>query len=74
MAYLDEHISLEPNENIANMSYVLCKERNTNEAGQNQGESSSSDIFESLTLDFGPYETVHRWRRMPACDEFVGAR
>ena len=33
-----------------------------------------SDIFECLTLDFGPYETVHRWKRMPACDEFVGAR
>ncbi|CAG0881340.1 unnamed protein product [Darwinula stevensoni] len=27
-----------------------------------------------LTLDFGPFETVHRWRRMPDCDEFVGAR
>ncbi|XP_028396682.1 leucine-zipper-like transcriptional regulator 1 [Dendronephthya gigantea] len=33
-----------------------------------------SDIFECLTLDFSPYETVHRWKRMPACDEFVGAR
>ncbi|XP_046841272.1 leucine-zipper-like transcriptional regulator 1 isoform X2 [Xenia sp. Carnegie-2017] len=32
------------------------------------------DIFENLTLDFGPHETVHRWKRMPACDEFVGAR
>ncbi|XP_070571982.1 leucine-zipper-like transcriptional regulator 1 [Ptychodera flava] len=29
---------------------------------------------EGLTLDFGPFETVHRWRRMPECDEFVGAR
>ncbi|XP_023228319.1 leucine-zipper-like transcriptional regulator 1 [Centruroides sculpturatus] len=29
---------------------------------------------ECLTLDFGPFETVHRWRRMPECDEFVGAR
>lgn len=27
-----------------------------------------------LTLDFGPFETVHRWKRMPECDEFVGAR
>lgn len=27
-----------------------------------------------MTLDFGPFETVHRWRRMPECDEFVGAR
>ena len=29
---------------------------------------------ECLTLDFGPFETVHRWKRMPECDEFVGAR
>uniref|UniRef100_A0A8C5THI4 Leucine zipper like transcription regulator 1 n=1 Tax=Malurus cyaneus samueli TaxID=2593467 RepID=A0A8C5THI4_9PASS len=27
-----------------------------------------------LTLNFGPFETVHRWRRLPPCDEFVGAR
>ncbi|KAK3599084.1 hypothetical protein CHS0354_024412 [Potamilus streckersoni] len=29
---------------------------------------------ECLTLDFGPFETVHRWKMMPECDEFVGAR
>ncbi|XP_032684276.1 leucine-zipper-like transcriptional regulator 1 isoform X2 [Odontomachus brunneus] len=29
---------------------------------------------ECLALDFGPFETVHRWQRMPECDEFVGAR
>lgn len=29
---------------------------------------------ECLTLDLGPFETVHRWQRMPECDEFVGAR
>jgi hypothetical protein len=29
---------------------------------------------ECLTLDFGPFETVHRWQQMPECDEFVGAR
>ncbi|XP_053997086.1 leucine-zipper-like transcriptional regulator 1 [Hylaeus anthracinus] len=29
---------------------------------------------ECLTLDFGPFETVHRWQRMPEFDEFVGAR
>ncbi|XP_071631323.1 leucine-zipper-like transcriptional regulator 1 [Temnothorax longispinosus] len=32
------------------------------------------DNVECLTLDFGPFETVHRWQRMPECDEFVGAR
>ncbi|XP_018015069.1 leucine-zipper-like transcriptional regulator 1 isoform X2 [Hyalella azteca] len=30
--------------------------------------------LESLSLDFGPYEKVHRWTCMPECDEFVGAR
>jgi len=29
---------------------------------------------ECLTLNFGPTETVHGWKRMPECDEFVGAR
>ncbi|XP_013413194.1 leucine-zipper-like transcriptional regulator 1 isoform X2 [Lingula anatina] len=33
-----------------------------------------TESAECLTLDFGPFETVHRWRRMPECDEFVGAR
>ena len=32
------------------------------------------DSAECLTLDFGPFETVHKWKRMPSCDEFVGAR
>lgn len=29
---------------------------------------------ECLTLDFGPFATVHSWERMPDCAEFVGAR
>lgn len=29
---------------------------------------------EFLTLEFGPFETVHRWRCMPECDGFGGAR
>lgn len=28
----------------------------------------------TLTIEFGPFETVHRWKRMPDCDEFVGTR
>ncbi|CAL8110859.1 unnamed protein product [Orchesella dallaii] len=32
------------------------------------------DSPEYLSLDLGPFETVHRWKRMPDCDEFVGAR
>lgn len=27
-----------------------------------------------LTLDFGPFEVVHRWKRMQDCNEFVGTR
>eukprot|EP00794_Sanderia_malayensis_P013893 gene13893-15341_t len=33
-----------------------------------------SESFESLTLDFGPSETVHHWIQLPECDEFVGSR
>ena len=29
---------------------------------------------EWLTLDFGPFESVHCWKQMPECAEFVGAR
>ena len=32
------------------------------------------EIDNGLTLEFGPFETVHRWKRMLECDEFVGAR
>ena len=39
-----------------------------------QFDPNWSESAECLTLDFGPFETVHRWRKMPACDEFVGAR
>ena len=30
--------------------------------------------LEYLTLDFGPFEKVHKWTCMPECDEFVGYR
>ena len=38
--------------------------------------SRKSDLhqWQEVTIDTGPFETVHRWRRMPECDEFVGAR
>jgi hypothetical protein len=32
------------------------------------------EASECLTLDFGPFEAVHRWKRMLECAEFVGAR
>ena len=36
--------------------------------------STSGDGPDCLTLDFGPFEVVHRWQKLPDCDEFVGAR
>ena len=36
--------------------------------------SNWPETAETLTLDFGRFETVHRWKRMLECDEFVGAR
>ncbi|KAG8245148.1 Kelch motif [Homalodisca vitripennis] len=36
-------------------------------------DHSWQDNTECLNLEFGPFETVHRWKRMPECDEFVGA-
>ena len=33
-----------------------------------------TESFESLTLEFGPSETVHQWIKLPDCDEFVGSR
>lgn len=37
-------------------------------------ENPYLESFESLTLDFGPAETVHHWAKLPECDEFVGSR
>ena len=31
-------------------------------------------LMEAISLDLEPGEPVHQWRRMPSCDEFVGAR
>ena len=32
------------------------------------------EAIDTLSLDFGRFETVNRWKEMPECDEFVGAR
>ncbi|GFG28824.1 hypothetical protein Cfor_03040 [Coptotermes formosanus] len=37
-------------------------------------DHSWPEAAECLTLDFGPFEAVHRWKRMLECAEFVGAR
>ena len=37
-------------------------------------ENPYLESFESLSLDFGPAETVHHWAKLPECDEFVGSR
>ena len=41
---------------------------------ENKDSNNSITSNDCLTLDFGPFESVHRWRKMPECDEFVGAR
>jgi len=51
----------------------------TTKSAETGAQSPGSDVSwldsaECLTLDFGPFETVHKWKRMPSCDEFVGAR
>ncbi|XP_032527201.1 leucine-zipper-like transcriptional regulator 1 homolog [Danaus plexippus] len=33
-----------------------------------------SELDISLRMEFGPFETVHKWKRMSECYEFVGAR
>eukprot|EP00057_Strongylocentrotus_purpuratus_P026721 XP_011681195.1 PREDICTED: leucine-zipper-like transcriptional regulator 1 [Strongylocentrotus purpuratus] len=38
------------------------------------GRKFEPHCWQEVTIDSGPYETVHRWRQMPECDEFVGAR
>uniref|UniRef100_A0A7N8YKJ8 Leucine zipper like post translational regulator 1 n=1 Tax=Mastacembelus armatus TaxID=205130 RepID=A0A7N8YKJ8_9TELE len=58
-----------PPDELATMS---CK--STKVAPSVDFDHSCSDSVEYLTLNFGPFETVHRWRRLPPCDEFVGAR
>ncbi|KAJ6635081.1 Leucine-zipper-like transcriptional regulator 1 like [Pseudolycoriella hygida] len=35
---------------------------------------STYTIENSLNLDFAPIDPIHQWKRMPECDEFVGAR
>ncbi|XP_017775634.1 PREDICTED: leucine-zipper-like transcriptional regulator 1 [Nicrophorus vespilloides] len=37
-------------------------------------EAAIASFDNALSLELGPFETVHRWKRMPECDEFVGAR
>lgn len=32
------------------------------------------EAIDTLSLDFGRFERVNRWKGMPECDEFVGAR
>ncbi|CAG0890166.1 unnamed protein product [Cyprideis torosa] len=37
-------------------------------------EKWNQDSSDSVSIEFGPFETVHRWKKMPECDEFVGTR
>ncbi|KXJ09389.1 Leucine-zipper-like transcriptional regulator 1 [Exaiptasia diaphana] len=52
---------------------------NTGRSKTNRGRppleiEASAELIDTLTLDFGPFETVHQWKKLPDCDEFVGAR
>nr|CAH7718604.1 unnamed protein product [Callosobruchus chinensis] len=38
------------------------------------GNTITAADISALTLEIGPFEAIHRWKRMPECDEFVGAR
>lgn len=35
---------------------------------------STTTMDNCLNLDFAPMDPIHQWKRMPECDEFVGAR
>jgi len=35
--------------------------------------SESENSVDCLTLDFGPFEAVNRWQKMPDVNKFVGA-
>lgn len=43
-------------------------------SNSNSQDSTWPEHPENLTIDFGSFETVHAWKRMPDCDKFVGAR
>ncbi|EDO44170.1 predicted protein [Nematostella vectensis] len=34
----------------------------------------AAEVIDTLSLDFGPFEKSNRWKKMPDCDEFVGAK
>lgn len=47
---------------------------NSNSWTSEASSSSSSSEGLLLTLDSGPQEALYKWKTMPECDEFVGAR
>lgn len=61
-------------------SFLVCVvfSRNVNVFCMNKVTMSLVDFeleaSNAFALEIGPLETVHRWKRMPECDEFVGAR
>lgn len=32
------------------------------------------DLDVNLKMEFGPFETIHKWKLLSECNEFVGAR
>nr|CAD7446409.1 unnamed protein product [Timema bartmani] len=59
---------------VQSLSHVNIKSATVMAAKPLNFENCWTDATECLTLDFGPFETIHRWKRMLDCDEFVGAR
>ena len=35
-------------------------------------EVSTKSSMDCLSLDFGPFEAINCWKKMPECDKFVG--
>ena len=36
--------------------------------------SGESTLLEDMSLDFGPRESIHFWKKLQSCEEFVGAK
>ena len=36
--------------------------------------NSATDVEEELSLNFGPAEPIHQWKKLSSCEEFVGAK
>ncbi|XP_052124024.1 leucine-zipper-like transcriptional regulator 1 homolog [Frankliniella occidentalis] len=57
------------------INLFLSKMNPTSRFPRSTGEVDFSQASaDCLTLEFGPFEVVHKWKRMQECSEFVGSR